>query len=104
MFRGRRPGYSNGPTDSKPTVPRFDDPAQTDKGVPELASGHLCAMIAAHLCAMIAAMGTYWRTRTIAEAQAEGYMFVLEGGIPMKQPMRLTIVSLLVSGMALFAG
>jgi len=27
---------------------------------------------------MIAAMGTYWRTRTIAEAQAEGYMFVLE--------------------------
>ncbi len=47
MFRGRRPGYSNGPTDSKPTVPRFDDPAQTDKGVPELASGHLCAMIAA---------------------------------------------------------
>jgi len=53
---------------------------------------------------MIAAMGTYWRTRTIAEAQAEGYMFVLEGGIPMKQPMRLTIVSLLVSRMALFAG
>jgi hypothetical protein len=27
MFRGRRPGYSNGRTNLKPTVLRFDDPA-----------------------------------------------------------------------------